>query len=85
MIKKERFANLVDFSCPFDSNVMHKEIEKVEKYQDLLLEIQRLWNVKVEVIPIILGALGALSPSLKAGYRDFTSSCTLVFYRKLFC
>ena len=44
---------------------MHKEIEKVDKYQDLLLEIQRLWNVKVEIIPIIIDALGALSPKFE--------------------
>ena len=30
----------LDFSCPFDDNVCHKEIEKVDKYQDLLLELR---------------------------------------------
>jgi len=33
----------------------------VTKYQDLVLEIQRLWNVKAEIIPIVIGALGAVS------------------------
>ena len=56
---------MVDFLYPFDSNVIHKEIDKLNKYQDLLLEIQRLCNVKVEIIPIIIGALGALSPKLE--------------------
>jgi len=45
--------------------VINKEIEKVEKYQDLLLEIQRFWNVKAEIIPIVMGALGALSSKFK--------------------
>jgi len=36
VLKEERLANLIDFSCPFDDNVSHKEIEKVDKYQDLL-------------------------------------------------
>ena len=39
-----------------------KEVEKVEKYQDLLLKVQRMWHVKAEIIPIVIGALGAVSP-----------------------
>jgi len=61
-VLKEQLAYLVDFSCPFDDNVSHKEIEKVDKYQDLLVEIERMWNVRVEIIPIVIGALGAFSP-----------------------
>ena len=41
----------------------------MEKYHDLLLEVQRLWNVKVEVIPIINGALSALSPKFEGWLR----------------
>ena len=62
VFKKERLAYLVDFSYPFDSNVIHKEIEKVDKYQ---AEIQRLWNVKVGIIPFVIGALDALSPKFE--------------------
>ena len=50
LLKEERHAFLVDFSYPFDSNVVSKEAEKVDKYQDLLTEIQRLWHVKADVI-----------------------------------
>ena len=42
MLKQKRRAYLVDFPCLFDNNVTRKEAEKVEMYQDLLLEIQRL-------------------------------------------
>ena len=45
VLKEERLAYLVDFSCPFDDNVSHKDIEKVDKYQDLL-EIEIMWNVR---------------------------------------
>ena len=62
MLKEERLAYLVDFSCSFNDNVSHKEIEKVDKYQDLLLEIERMWNVRVEIVPIMIGALGVFSP-----------------------
>jgi len=68
LLKEEQLAYLVDFSCPFDDNVSHKEIEKIDKYQDLLLEIERMWNVRVEVAPIVIGALGAyIVQSLQTG------------------
>jgi hypothetical protein len=39
---------------------------KILKYKDLLIEIQRLRNVKAKVIPIITGATGSLSRSIKS-------------------
>lgn len=60
--KKERRAVLIDVSVPIDRNVRAKEDEKVEKYTELALEVKRLWKLKsVEVVPIVIGALGAVS------------------------
>ena len=37
-------------------------MEKIDKYQDLKREISKLWDLnKVEVIPVIVGALGCVS------------------------
>jgi uncharacterized protein YlxP (DUF503 family) len=33
-----------------DRNVIKKEAEKILKYKDLTTEIQRMWNVKTNVI-----------------------------------
>ena len=32
LLKKKKHTFLVDFSCSFDSNVVSKEVEKVEKF-----------------------------------------------------
>jgi hypothetical protein len=41
--------------------VIKKEAEKILKYEDLITEIQRMWNVKTKVTPVIIGATGTIS------------------------
>jgi len=45
--------------------VIKKEAEKILKYKDLTIEIQRTWNVKTKVIPLITGVTGTISKSLR--------------------
>jgi hypothetical protein len=56
---------LIDVAIPGDRNVINKESEKVSKYKDLVIEIQRMWNVKATVIPQIIGETGTISESLR--------------------
>jgi hypothetical protein len=56
---------LIDVAIPGDENVIQKEAEKILKYIDLSIEIQRMWNVKRRVIPVIIGATGTISKSLR--------------------
>jgi hypothetical protein len=37
---------LIYVAIPGDRNVIKKEAEKILKYKDLTIEIQRMWNVK---------------------------------------
>lgn len=52
---------LIDVAIPADNNVTRKEAEKVLKYRDLAIEIQRMWQLKVDIVPIVIGALGTTS------------------------
>ena len=54
---------LIDVAISGDRNVIKKEAEKILKYKDLTIEIQRMWNVKTKVIPVIIGATGTISKS----------------------
>ena len=43
---EKRTCILIDVANPGDRNVTKKEAEKILKYKDLTIEIQRMWNVK---------------------------------------
>ena len=58
--KKERSCKITDFAVPGDSRVEKKEKDKIGKYQDLGRELQKIWNVKVKIIPLVVGSLGAI-------------------------
>ena len=56
---------LIDVAISGDRNVIKKEAEKILKYKDLSVEIQRMWNVKPKVIPVIIGETGTVSKSFR--------------------
>ena len=43
------------------SRIEEKEKEKIEKYQDLRRDLQKIWNVRVKIILLVMGSLGAIS------------------------
>ena len=45
--------------------MIEKEAEKILKYEDLTIEIERMWNVKTKVMPVIIGATGTISKSFR--------------------
>ena len=59
--KKERSCKMIDFAVPRDSRIEEKEKDKIEKHQDLGRELQKIWSVKVKIIPLAVGSLGAIS------------------------
>ena len=63
---------LIDVAISRDRNVIKKEAEKILKCRDLTIEIQRMWNVKTNVIPVIIGATGTISKS----FRKYVSNIT---------
>jgi hypothetical protein len=37
---------LIEVAIPGDRKVIKKEAEKILKYKDIIIEIQRMWNLK---------------------------------------
>ena len=58
--KKEISCKIIDFPVPGDSRIEEEEEDKMEKYQELGSELQKILNVKVKIIPLVVGSLGAI-------------------------
>ena len=59
--KKKRILKIVDFAFPADHRIKLKECEKRDMYLDLARELKNLWNMKVTIIPIVIGAFGTVT------------------------
>ena len=63
VVDKDRSCKIIDFAVLKDSRI-EEEKDKIEKYQDLGEELPKIWNVKVKIIPLVVGSLGAIPKQL---------------------
>ena len=52
-------------AVPADRNVVQNEAEKKLKYKSLCIEIKRICNLKCVIIPVIIGATGTVTRSVR--------------------
>ena len=55
--KDEKSCLFVDVSIPADKNTSVKIVEKLSKYEDLEIEIERMWRMKTTTVPVVLEAI----------------------------
>ena len=79
---KNRDVLIIDVAVPGDGRVVGKEREKRERYMFLAEEIKRLWNVRARVVPVVIGCLGCLGPSLKDSLSVMGVTCSVVELQK---
>lgn len=65
--RKNKECLLIDMSVPSDRNVSAKTFEKISKYKDLEIEVEKMWHLKSRTIPVVIGALGLI----KKGAKDY--------------
>ena len=70
IIKKKRICKIVDFAVPADHRINLKESKKKDKYLYLARELKKLWNMKVTIVPIVIGVLGTITEGLLKGLED---------------
>jgi len=52
-----------------DRNVVQKEAEKKLKYKSLCIELQRMWNLKCTIVPVISRASRIVTRSLRENFE----------------
>ena len=67
--KEKKIYKIVDFAVPADHRIKLKECGKRDKYPDLAIELKKLWNMKVTIIPIVIGAFGTMTIGLLGACR----------------
>ena len=60
----------MDFAVPADHRGKLKECEKRDKYLDIARELKKQWNIKVTIIPIVIGALSTVTKGLEKRLED---------------
>ena len=68
--KKKRTRKIVNFAVLAEHRTKLKECEKKDKYLDLARELKKLWNMKVTIIPIVIGAIGTVTKGLLKELED---------------
>ena len=63
--KQEKTCMLIDMAIPSDRNTSVKVAEKLSKYKDLEIEITKMWGLKTTVVPVVIGALGAVKEGIE--------------------
>ena len=69
--QKNKICKTMDFAVPADHRIKLKECEKRDTYLDRARKLKKiLWNMKVTIIPIMIGAFGTVTKVLLKGLED---------------
>ena len=68
VVEKKRVW-IIDVAIPGDGRIEEKELAKISKYQDLKIEIERLWEKQATVVLVVIGSLGAIPRDLMMHLR----------------
>ena len=63
--RKHQECHIFESAIPYDTRIDDKKIEKIEKYLDLARELKEVWNMKVTVVSLVVGALGTPAKQLE--------------------
>ncbi|KAF7652030.1 hypothetical protein LDENG_00102420 [Lucifuga dentata] len=80
--KEQKKAVVIDVAVPADSNIRKKEHQKIHKYQGLKEEQEQTWKGKSKVVPVVIGALGAVNPKLEEWLQEIPGTTSEVSVQK---
>ena len=52
-------------TIPLDTNASVKTTEKLSKYKDLEIEVERMWGLKTTTVQVVMEALGTIKNDME--------------------
>ena len=68
---KAKLWTIIDFAVPLDHNIVTKQLDKIERYHALGVELKSMYpGYRTKEIPIVVGALGMIPEGLPGYLRQ---------------
>ena len=77
---QNKTCQLIDMSVPSNSNTSAKESEK---YEDLEIEIAKMWKMKTKTIPVIVRVLGMIKKGTQKYVNEIPGNFSLAEIQKM--
>ncbi|XP_068753285.1 uncharacterized protein [Montipora capricornis] len=81
--KQEKSCLLIDMSIPTEKNTSVEVTEKLSKYKDLEIEIERMWGMKATTIPVVIGAPGIMKKGLEKYTKQISGNIKISELQKI--
>ena len=64
-----------------------KVVEKLDRYTDCKLKVQKMWSMRVFVVPVVIGSLGSIPICLKKNLQLLSIYYAVSYpsYKKVYC
>ena len=73
--EEKRECTIIDVAIPVCQNIVRKEAEKITKYRDLEIKLQKCWNLKkIRMIPVVIGALGSVTQGIEGYIKEISEN-----------
>ena len=76
-------CKLIDMTILPDRSIAVKEMKTKSKCKDLKLEIQRMWQMKTEVTPMVVGVLGTVKKRMVENIKKVSERATVTETQKI--
>jgi len=74
---------MIEIVMPDDSNVNTKETAKLTTYKNLKIEVDRMWKVRIKIVPVIIGALGTIKMGLDQNLQFLSGHLSATVLQKI--
>ena len=76
--KENKTCLVIDITIPLDTNTSVKTTEKLIKYKDFEIEVERMWGLKTTRVLVVMGALGTIKKEMENYSNKIPATTTYI-------